>query len=47
MTELLKLLKITMQYATVKHPQTVGSVERTHASLKQHLGIDKYKLKKD
>ena len=29
MTELSQLLEITMQYATVKHPQTVGSVERT------------------
>ena len=35
MTELSKLLEITIQYATVKHPQTVGSVERTHASPKQ------------
>ena len=47
MTELSKLLEITMQYATVKHPQTVGSVERTHASLKQYLGIYENKLKKD
>ena len=47
MTELSKLLEITMQYATVKHPQTVGSVERTHASLKQYLGIYGNKLKKD
>ena len=35
MTELSKLLEINLQYATVKHPQTVGSVERTHAYLKQ------------
>ena len=47
MTELSKLLEITMQYATVKHPQTVGSVERTHASLKQYLGIYENRLKKD
>ena len=39
MTELSKLHEITMQYATVKQPQPVGSVERTHASLKQYLGI--------
>ena len=47
MTELSKLLEMTMQYATVKHPQTVGSVERTHASLKQYLGIYGNNLKKD
>ena len=47
MTELSKLLEITMQYATVKHLHTVGPVERTHASLKQHLGIYENKLKKD
>ena len=47
MTELSKLLEITTQYATVKHPQKVGSVERTHASLKQYLGIYENKLKKD
>ena len=47
MTAMSKLLEITMQYATVKHPQTVGLVERTHASLKQYLGIYENKLKKD
>ena len=47
MTELSKLLEITLQYATVKHPQTVGSVDRTDASLKQYLGIYENKLKKD
>ena len=47
MTEFSKLLEIIVQYATVKHPQTVGSVERTHASLKQYLGIYERKLKKD
>ena len=47
MTELSKLLEIPMQYATVKHPETVGSVERTHASLKQYLGIYENRLKKD
>ena len=39
MTELSRLLEIQLEYATVKHPQTVGSVERCHASLKQYLGI--------
>ena len=47
MTELSQILEITMQYATVKHPKTVGSVERTHESLEQYLGIYEYKLKKD
>ena len=47
MTELSQLLEITLNYATVKHPPTVGSVERSHASLKQYLGIYENKIKKD
>ena len=39
-TELSKLLEIYMQYATVENPQTVVSIECTHASLKQYLGIN-------
>ena len=47
MTELSRLLEIKLEYATVKHPQTVGSVERSHASLKQYLGIYENKSKRD
>ena len=47
MTELSRLLEIKLEYATVKHPQTVGSVERSHASLKQYLGIYENKIKRD
>ena len=47
MAELSKLIEITMQYATLKHTQTVGSVERTHASLKKYLEINEKNLKKD
>ena len=42
----MKLNSSTLQ-ATVKHPQTVGSLERTHASLKQYLGIFEYKIEHD
>ena len=47
MTELSQLLEITLNYVTVKHPQTVGSVEHSHGSLKQYLGIFENKIKKD
>ena len=47
MTELSKIFGKTMQNATVKHPQTVGSVERIHASQPQYLGIYENKRKKD
>ena len=47
MQELCKLLEVKLDYATVKHPQTVGSIERTHASLKQYLGIYENQIKRD
>ena len=36
-TEVAKILGITLQCATTKHPQTIGKLERTHASLKGNL----------
>ena len=35
--EVAKILGITLKCATTKHPQTIGKVERTHASLKGNL----------
>ena len=37
--ELADLLEIQLKHATVKHPQTVGVVERSHAALKKMLKI--------
>ena len=38
--ELTKLLEIKLKYATLKHPQTIGVVERSHAALKRILKIN-------
>ena len=35
--EVAKILDITLKCATTKHPQTIGKLERTHASLKGNL----------
>ena len=35
--EITQILGITLKCATTKHPQTIGKVERTHASLKTNL----------
>ena len=35
--EVAKILGITLICATTKHPQTIGKLERTHASLKTNL----------
>ena len=32
--EITEILRITLKCATTKHPQTIGKLERTHASLK-------------
>ena len=37
--ELTDLLEVNLKHATVKHPQTVGTVERSHAALKKVLKI--------
>ena len=35
--EITQILGITLKCATTKHPQTIGKLERTHASLKTNL----------
>ena len=35
--EITQSLGITLKCATAKHPQTIGKLERTHASLKTNL----------
>ena len=35
--EITQILAITLKCATTKHPQTIGKLERTHASLKTNL----------
>ena len=35
--EITQILGITLKCATTKHPQTIGNLERTHASLKTIL----------
>ena len=35
--EITEILRITIKCATTKHPQTIGKLERTHASLKTNL----------
>ena len=35
--EVTQILGITLKCATTKHPQTIGKLERTHASLKTNL----------
>ena len=38
--EVAEFLGITLQHATTKHAQTIGMLERTHASLKKTLEIE-------
>jgi len=35
-----EVLGITLQHATTKHAQTIGMLERTHASLRKTLKIE-------
>ena len=35
--EIAQILRIQIRCATTKHPQTIGKLERTHASLKANL----------
>ena len=35
--EIAQILEIQVKCATTKHPQTIGKLERTHASLKTNL----------
>ena len=38
--EVAEVLGITQQHAATKHAQTIGMLERTHASLKKNLKIE-------
>ena len=38
--ELTKLLEIQLEHASLKHPQTVGVVERSHSALKRILKLN-------
>ena len=38
--ELAKLLEVKLKHASVKHPQTVGVVERSHGALKRILNLN-------
>ena len=38
--ELTKLLEIQLEHASLKHPQTVGVVERSHSALKRILSLN-------
>ena len=40
MKEVAEVLRTTLNYATTEHPQTIGMLERTHASLKKTLKIE-------
>ena len=40
MHELTKLLEVELKHATLKHPQSVGVVERAHSSLKRILKLN-------
>ena len=40
MNELCSLLEIRLKHATLKHPQTIGLVERSHASLRRILKLN-------
>ena len=37
--KIFQILGITLKCATTKHPQTIGKLERTHASLKTNLNM--------
>ena len=43
--EITQVLGITLKCATIKHPQTIGKLERIHASLKTNLkmALDEYR----
>ena len=40
MAELTKLLEVKLKHATLKHPQTIGVVERSQAALKWILKLN-------
>ncbi len=38
-TKMTEELKLKIEHATVKHPQTIGALERCHASLERYLNV--------
>ena len=47
MQEFCRLPQVNLDFTTVKHPQTIGSIECTHASLKRYQGIHENQIKRD
>ena len=47
MSELAILLEVKLKHASLKHPQTIGAVERSHGPLKQILKLNTEKEWKD
>ena len=47
MQELCSLLEINLKFATIKHPQTIGVIERSHATVKRIMSIHEDSLAKD
>ena len=45
--ELTKLLEVKLKHATLKHPQTIGVLERSHAALKRILKLNSNELRND
>ena len=45
--KLCQILEVNIDYDTDKHSQTIGSLERTDASLKKNLGIYENHIKRD
>ena len=41
------LLEINLKFATVKHPQIIGAIERNHATVKRIMSIYEDSLAKD
>ena len=47
MSELASLLEVKLKHASLKHPQTIGAVERSHGPLKQILKLNTEEKWKD
>ena len=43
--EVAEVLRATLQHTTTKHAQTTGMLQKTHASIKKALMIEKCKTK--
>ena len=47
MSELASLLEVKLKHASLKHPQTIGAVERSHGPLKRILKLNTEEQWKD